>query len=79
MPPEREKITGLVRGNDWGNVREKLQKLSFLRFEMAQLFLSKTLRITPVRRQKDNKKEPRTIRNELLWTLLFYSVFALKN
>ena len=43
----------------------------------SQFFLSKTLRITPVRRQKDNKKEPRTIRNELLWTLLFYSVFAL--
>ena len=36
MPPEREKITGLVRGNDWGNVREKLQKLSFLRFEMVR-------------------------------------------
>ena len=43
----------------------------------SQFFLSKTLRITPARRQKDNKKEPRAIRNELLWTLLFYSVFAL--
>ena len=43
----------------------------------SQFFLSKTLRITPARRQKDNKKEPRAIRNELLWTLLFYSVLAL--
>ena len=43
----------------------------------SQFFLSKTLRITPARRQKDNKKEPRAIRNELLWTLKFYSVLAL--
>ena len=43
----------------------------------SQFFLSKTIRITPARRQKSNKKEPRAIRNELLWTLKFYSVLAL--
>ena len=60
----------------------KVRLVDAVRFEKGegienQFFLSKTLRITPARRQKDNKKEPRAIRNELLWTLKFYSVLAL--
>ena len=36
-PAEREENNrGLCGGNDWGNERKKLQKLSFLRFEMVR-------------------------------------------
>lgn len=45
----------------------------------SQFILLKTLRITPARRKKDNKKEPRAIRNELLWTLNLYSVLDLNS
>ena len=45
----------------------------------SQYILLKILRITPARRKKDNKKEPRAIRNELLWTLNLYSVLDLNS
>lgn len=48
-----------------------------LHFSFGHFLRSKALKIAPARRQKNNKKEPGAIRNELLWTLLFYSVPAL--